>query len=93
MVSEAGKKEEHRIDMRSRSCAEISGVRDVESFDESGASLITVSGRLTIDGSGIKINVLDLERGIVSIEGKIDALYYSDVSDGEKRSFFGRMFR
>ncbi|MBO5683032.1 MAG: sporulation protein YabP [Clostridia bacterium] len=93
MVSEATKKEEHKIDMRSRSSADISGVRDVESFDESGASLVTVSGRLTLEGAGIKINVLDLERGVVRIEGRIDALYYSDASEGEKKSFFGRVFR
>ena len=84
---------EHRVDMRARRGMDIQGVKDVESFDEEGASLITVCGRLTVEGENIKINVLDLERGIVSIGGRIDALYYSEAGEGEKKGFFSRMFK
>ena len=93
MISEADKRAEHRVDMRSRRSMDIDGVRDVESFDEEGASLITNCGRLTLEGSGIKINVIDLERGVVNIEGRIDALFYSDAGESEKGSFFSKIFK
>lgn len=83
-------KQEHSINLVSRRHMDISGVRDVESFDEEGASLLTLSGRLTLEGKGIKVSALDVERGVVKIEGQIDALYYSDVKDDGKRRFFSR---
>ena len=82
---------EHGVNIISRRHMDISGVRDVESFDEEGASLLTTCGRLTLEGRGIKVSALDVERGIVKIEGQIDALFYSDVKEDSKRGLFGRM--
>jgi len=84
-------KPEHIINIISRRHMDISGVKDVESFDEEGASLVTASGRLTVEGKNIKVSALDVERGVVKIEGQIDALFYSDVKEEEKRGLFGRM--
>ena len=44
-----------------------------------------------MEGKDIKISVLDTERGVVSLDGKIDALFYSDSEDGKKRGFFGKL--
>ena len=84
-------KQEHSINLISRRHMDICGVKDVESFDEEGASLLTACGRLTIEGKGVKVSALDVERGVVRIEGQIDALFYSDVSESGKRRLFGRM--
>ena len=80
---------EHRINLVSRRHMDISGVSDVESFDDEGASIITHAGRLTLEGRGIKVSTLDVERGVVSIDGQIDALFYSDVKEESK----GRLFK
>ncbi len=79
------------LDMRKR--MEITGVREVVSFDDAGAILRTVCGELTAEGKGIKINVLDTDRGIVTLEGTIDALFYSDLDDKEKKGIFGRLLK
>ena len=81
----------HGLILQDRRRLTVSGVEDVESFDEEGASLVTASGRLTVEGKNIKVSALDVERGVVKIEGQIDALFYSDVKEEEKRGLFGRM--
>lgn len=83
-------KPEHAINIISRKHMDISGVRDVESFDEEGATLITACGRLTLEGKNIKVSSLDVERGVVKIEGQIDALFYSDIREDSRRGIFGR---
>lgn len=82
----------HEIKLSARKHLEINGVKDVVSFDEENVLLKTVCGEMNIDGSGIKMSVLDTDRGIVVIDGRIDSIYYSDERGEEKRGFLGRMF-
>lgn len=84
-------KQIHAINISMRKQMSISGVKEVESFDEFGAVLQTYGGELTIEGKDIKIGTLDGERGIVELEGRIDAVFYSDTEDGKRRGFFGKL--
>ena len=84
-------KQVHSVNINMRRSMDISGVREVDSFDELGVILKTCCGELTVEGKDIKISVLDTERGVVSLDGKIDALFYSDSEDGKKRGFFGKL--
>ena len=79
-----------RLSMREK--LDVSGVIDVIRFDDICVVLQTRCGELTIDGRNIKISVLDTDKGIVSLEGVIDAMYYSDDSKKEKRGFLGKLF-
>jgi hypothetical protein len=45
-------------------------------------------GALDIEGSGIKIDVLDTESGVVKLTGRINALYYENGGAKEKRGLF-----
>ena len=83
-------KQEHSVNLISRRNMDICGVKDVENFDEEGATLVTLCGRLSVEGKNIKISVLDVERGVVKIEGQIDALFYSEIGENSKRSLFGK---
>lgn len=80
----------HSCFIQSRSHADINGVREVLSFDEGGVVLITDCGELTLEGSNIRVGTLDTERGIVSVDGKFSALYYSDSNSKRKRSIFAK---
>ena len=71
---------------------DVSGVIDVVRFDDLCVVLQTVCGELTVDGRNIKISVLDTDRGVVALEGEIDAMYYSDDTKKEKRGFWGKLF-
>ena len=81
------------IVLRSRREMSICGVEEVLSFDEEGARLRTVDGELFVDGSEIKIDTLDTDRGIVLLTGKINSIAYASESDKQRRSFFGRLVR
>ena len=80
------------IRLFSREKLDVSGVVDVIRFDDLCVVLQTRCGELTIDGKNIKISVLDTEKGVVSLDGTIDAIYYSDDNKKEKRGFFGKLF-
>ena len=73
---------------------DITGVKQVESFDNEEFLLETVMGFLAIKGENLQMKNLDVDRGIVSIKGKIFELVYIDEHNGEKaKGFFSKLFR
>ena len=81
----------HDIRLLRREKLEISGVNDVVSFDEVCVLLKTVCGELTVEGKNLKMSVLDTEKGVVLLDGNVDAMYYSNEKSNEKRGFFARL--
>ena len=71
----------------------VNGVSEVISFDEQYIQLVTVGGEMYIEGSDMRIDVLDVDKGIVSFNGKIDAIYYSNDGKKERKGFFGKLLR
>lgn len=86
-------KQTHAVNLTMRKHMSINGVREVESFDESMVVLNTVCGELTIEGKDIKIGTLDTERGVVELDGTVDALFYSQGDDSKKRGFLGKLMK
>ncbi|MBQ9080476.1 MAG: sporulation protein YabP [Clostridia bacterium] len=80
----------HDCSIRSRAHADITGVREVLSFDEGSVVLVTNCGEMTLEGQELRVGTLDTERGIVAVDGKISALYYSDNTQKKRRGIFGR---
>ena len=76
------------IDERARTL--ITGVEDVECFNEEIAVITTCMGAITISGAGLKVSQLNLEQGTVALEGRIDALEYGAARRG---GFLSRMFK
>ena len=78
-LKEIEKKQEgaHTLSLRSRSHAELSGVTEVNSFDETCVVLSTVSGELTVEGEELVI------------DGKVHALYYTETRQRKKGLFGG----
>ncbi len=81
----------HTLCLHDRRSLSVSGVRDVDSFDEETVILYTDLGELTIKGVGLHINRLNIETGDVSLEGKIDTLSYAEPR--VKGGVFGKLFR
>lgn len=80
----------HQLILQDRTYLELSGVTDVDNFDESVVNCTTSQGRLTVQGRGLHLHRLDLAGTALSIEGQIDALSYSSVKKG---GLFGRLLR
>ncbi|MEK3800839.1 sporulation protein YabP [Peribacillus sp. FSL H8-0477] len=89
-----GTVQEHDVIMRGRRLLDITGVKQVESFDNEEFLLETSMGFLSIRGHNLQMKNLDVDKGIVSIKGKIDDLVYLDEHTGEKaKGFFGKLFK
>ena len=80
----------HDVNMTMRKNMKVSGVAEVISFDDMALVLKTVCGEMTVEGREIKVGTLDTDKGVVTLEGKIDALYYSDPDDDSRRGLFGK---
>ena len=68
----------HNVILEGRKNLTISGVTDVDSFDERCISLYTQLGELVIKGRELHINSMSVETGDMTIEGDIWALNYGD---------------
>ena len=78
--------------LKDRAMLEIDGVSDVVSFDEGVVLLRTVQGAMTVEGEGLHISRLDLEKGLLTVEGKIGGLFYTtETGAGKKGGFFSRL--
>lgn len=92
--STKGVAQDHDVVMRGRRILDITGVKQVESFDNEEFLLETVMGFLAIRGHNLQMKNLDVDKGIVSIKGKIFDLVYLDDQHGEKaKGFFSKLFR
>ncbi|MBQ6697688.1 MAG: sporulation protein YabP [Oscillospiraceae bacterium] len=79
------------IIIENRSRMSVSGVSDVENFDENSVVLYTNRGLLTVKGMGLHIERLSLETGELALEGTIDGVEYSEAETGG--GFWSRLFR
>ena len=62
----------HSLMLENRQGGRITGVKDVKSFDEKEILLFTQAGKLVIKGEQLHVKQLDLEKGEVDLEGKVD---------------------
>ena len=87
------KNAEHAFEVKQRTHVEIKGMTEVISFDENAVILQTTGGNMSIEGSGLKINILDVKEGTVSVGGHIDCIYYFDPTSKQiTKGGFGRLF-
>ena len=62
--------------LENRKTMSVSGVRDVDSFDENAVALYTELGNMLISGSDLHISRLNIENGEVIINGTVDSIVY-----------------
>lgn len=85
---------EHNLIMEGREKLSLTGVMDVNEFNESVIILNTNMGDVTVEGDNLKINKLSTETGEMNIEGTINSIFYSDGEGNNKRgSFWSKVFR
>ncbi len=82
---------EHHLEMQGRERLTVSGVENVERFDENCIVMATCAGTLVVTGTELHIDKLSLDGGELHVDGHVDAVSYEDVPVG-RPSFFGRLF-
>lgn len=80
----------HKVTLESRNRLTMTGVREVESFDETMVVLETTRGTLIIRGEGLHLQMLSLDGGQVHVDGTVDSLTYEETVKGG--GFLARLF-
>lgn len=73
-----------------REKAVLTGVTDVERFDENEVVLHTHGGRLILTGTGLHVSSLQLEEGRLLVDGSIDGAIYDGGAVKRRGSFLRR---
>ena len=80
---------EHHLLLEDREHLTVSGVEEVESFDENTIVLDTIHGLLVVHGEDLHIEKLSLDGGDLKVEGTVDSLSYE--ADRRKGGLLSRL--
>ena len=81
----------HRLELVGRERLTVSGVEDVERFDENGIVMSTSAGVLVVTGEDLHIGKLSLDGGQLHVDGRIDSVAYEE-GGREQGGFLRRLF-
>ena len=81
----------HRLTLDARSRLSMTGVLEVESFDEESVVLHTTKGVLVIRGEQLHLQTLSIDGGQVAVDGTVDAMSYEEAQ--RKGGLFSRLLR
>lgn len=84
--------EPHELSMSNREKMTMTGVKEVESFNEAEIRLDTVQGPCVINGEMLTIQVLSLETGRLVVAGQIVTIDYS-VKGAKGKGLINRIFK
>ena len=73
----------HTLTIEGRNRAIITGVTDVDNFNDTMIVMNTSAGAMTLVGSALHISKLNLDDGQLLVEGQIDALEYDERTRGK----------
>ena len=81
----------HRLELVGRERLTVSGVEDVERFDENSIVMSTSAGVLVVTGEDLHIGKLSLDGGELHVDGRIDSVAYEE-GGREQGGFLRRLF-
>ncbi len=82
----------HNLILENRKNLSLNGIDDVLDFNEESVTLSGTCGILIIRGEKLHISKLSLDTGEVNLDGKINALVYTEHTK-EKSGIFSRLFK
>ena len=83
---------QHRLELIARERLTVSGVEEVERFDEEEIVMRTAAGTLVVGGAGLHIGKLDLDGGALYVDGSIQSLFYEDHTAAAQGGLLRRLF-
>ena len=89
-MQEKSENKKHSVAIENRETVEMTGISDVSSFNEEEVNASCELGSVLIKGSHLLVETLDLENGILKVNGRIAAIVYSEKTSS--KNFFGKMF-
>ena len=84
----------HTLEMKDRKNLSLTGVKNIESFDNEEFLVETNLGFLLVKGKGLSLGKMDTDNGDLVIKGIIESMnYVSGGVKGQKGSMMKRIFR
>lgn len=83
---------QHRLELEGRERLLVSGVEEVERFDEEEIVMNTTAGTLVVGGTNLHIGKLNLDGGELHVDGTIHTLLYEDTAPRNGQGLFRRLF-
>ena len=84
---------EHGLTLENRKMLSLTGITDIESFDEGQILLYTQLGELVIKGRDLHVNELSVDSGRLTVEGDIWSLSYGEKDRRGKSGLIKRALR
>ena len=82
---------ENKVILINQTNLTISGIKKANALSETALSLSLENQTLTVLGSGMEVKKLDVDSGIIEVQGKINLIKY--VGAKEKLGFVKRIFK
>jgi sporulation protein YabP len=82
---------DHVITMRNRKRMDLTSVKTIDRFDQEEFIVRTSQGILVIRGEELRIVHLDVDKGLLTLEGTISTMQY-DEEDTSSRGFLHKLF-
>lgn len=83
----------HNVILKDRKVLELTGVKQIDSFDANEFLLETAQGWMIVQGKDLTLGKMDTERGDVIIRGLIDNMSYVSNKKGGRDSMISKIFK
>ncbi|MED3662430.1 sporulation protein YabP [Ureibacillus sp. FSL K6-8385] len=83
---------DHLVTVRNRKRLDMTSVKEIERFDQEEFYVRTSQGHLLIRGEELRIVHLDVDKGLLTLEGNVKALQYDDDDAGLAKGFLHKLF-
>ena len=83
---------QHRLVLEGRERLTVTGVEDVERFEDSAVVMTTCVGTLVVTGQGLHIGKLSLDGGELHVDGRVESFAYEELPAGGSGGFWQRFF-
>ena len=83
---------DHLVTVRNRKRMDMTSVKEIERFDQEEFYIRTSQGYLLIRGEELRIVHLDVDKGLLTLEGNVKMLQYDDEDNGSTKGFLHKLF-
>ena len=83
---------DHLVTVRNRKRMDMTSVKSIERFDQEEFFIHTSQGNLLIRGQELRLVHLDVDKGLLTIEGDVKLLQYDEEDCVLSKSFLHKLF-
>ncbi|QBP42982.1 MULTISPECIES: sporulation protein YabP [Paenisporosarcina] len=83
---------DHVISLRNRKRMDLTSVKSIERFDQEEFAVLTSQGHLSIKGDELRIVHLDVDKGLLTLEGNVRTFQYDEEEREPNRNFLHKLF-